>query len=277
MFDKRDDPEYLHTCVETITRQWFGHRCPWYGISEEKLAATRLPKPLRRLYSFAGEWPTGNNWESIYAYQDMLLPFETLFSREGKVVFVSENQGVWQAGTLPYGDDPPVWFRVNKQDEPWRKLCDSLTEFLITFCLHEIVFGARHVTCADKILDRFDQIECHISPLWIDGPYVSMVDDIAPTSISFHLVDGQYLVMNNSWCGTSIAEPWLQNPDFFTDADDRGHTFDANYPLPDHPAIPDFIQKNQLNNLIHRHEEQAAYHHEMIEKYTQMIDCLDKK
>jgi len=95
MFDKRDDRKHLRSCVEQITRQWFGYRGPWHSIAEKKLAETRLPKPLLWLYGFAGEWPSDNWWETVFAYQDMLLPFEALFSHDGKLVFVSENQGVW--------------------------------------------------------------------------------------------------------------------------------------------------------------------------------------
>ena len=275
MFDNRDDPAYLRSCVEQITRQWFGYRVPWYGIAEEKLAETRLPTPLRWLYAFAGEWPSDNSWETVFAYQDILLPFEMLFAQDGKLVFVSENQGVWHVGTLPHGDDPPVWVRENEDGAPWQKLCDSLTEFLVTFCLHEIVFGARYRTYVDNILDRFDQLECHISPLW-HGSYVHLFDGKVSRPISFHMVDGRFLVMDNGWCGTSVDEPWVKFPDLFKIPDEPSRGFNAFGPMPEHLAIPDFIRKSHLENLIRRHEAQAEYHQEMIAKYTRMLDGIDE-
>lgn len=272
MFDNRDDLGDLRSSVERITYQWFGFRGPWHGIADEKLVETELPTPLRWLYGFAGEWPSDNNWQSIFAYQDVLLPFEVLFSHDSKLVFVAENQDVWHAGTLSRGDDPPVWVRTNERNATWRTLCDSLTQFLVTFCLHEIVFGSRYRAHADHILDRFDKMGCHISPLWLNGPYVNMLDGDACRPISFHLVDGRYLVMDNSWCGTSSDEPWVRFPDLFKLPNEHGRGIDPFAPIPDQVSVPDFIRKSHLEKLIRRHESQAEYHHVMIAKYTHMLD-----
>jgi len=105
--------------------------------------------------------------------------------------------------------------RENEDDAPWHKLCDSLTDFLVTFCLHEIVFGARHLAHAENILDKFDQLDCQISPLWLDAPYVYLFEGKVSRPISFHMVDGRLLIMDNSWCGTSMDEPWVRFPELF--------------------------------------------------------------
>ena len=275
MFDDRTNLEGLQTSVERITRQWFQHRGPWMGISEEKLSQTKLPDPLRWLYGFAGEWPSDNWWETVFAYQDMLLPFECLEVKEGKLVFVSENQGVWHVGTLTEGVDPPVWVQENEPGAPWQKLGDSLTEFLVTFCLHEIVFGAHHRVHVEGTLDQFADRGCHISPLWLDAPYVSLFNDHVSRPISFHLVDGRYLVMDNAWCGTWVDEPWTKFPDLFSQPDDAPGKIKGHEPLPEDMQIPDFVRKVHLQNLIRRHQQQAEYHQEMIVKYEQMVERLD--
>ena len=236
MFDRRDDPAYLRSCLETMVDKWCGHRLPWFGIDADKLAETRLPEPLHWLYSYAGEWPSANWWESLFANQDILLPFESLQMEDGKLVFVWECQGVWWVGTLPEGDDPPVW--VRDEDHPWQKLCDSLTEFLVTFCLHEIVFGLPHRTTSENILDRFDREDCHISPLWLNGPYVGDCRGEVCDPTSFHIVDAQFLVMDNYWCATMAEEPWERFPDLFKVPDESPRKLDGNLPFPDDVPVP---------------------------------------
>ncbi len=275
MFDRRHDRHDLRTSIERMTELWFGHRGPWHGIAADKLAATRLPAPLRWLYGFAGEWPSNNAWESVFAYQDLLLPFETLFMDDGKLVFVSENQGVWLVGTLPDGDDPPVWVRENEPESPWYKLCDSLTEFLVTFCLHEIVFGARYRAHGKNLLDRFRSHGCHISPMWLDGPYVGhgqTFEDCVDHTISFHMVDGKLLVMDDGWCGTSMDEPWIRFPDLFKIPDPPSPGYDSLAPLPEHLAVPSFIRKSHLENLVRRHATQAEFHQKKIAQYRSMLE-----
>lgn len=275
MFDKANGLEHLRTSVQTITKQWFEHRGPWLGISEEKIAQTKLPEPLRWIYRFAGEWPSDNWWETVFAYQDMLLPFESLSIKDGKLVFVVENQGCWDVGTDTSGEDPPVWVRENEDHAPWQKLCDSLTEFLVTFCLHEVVFGSRYRTHVENILGRFEKLGCHISPLWLDAPYVYLFDDIVSRPISFHMVDGRFLVMDNAWCGTSVDEPWRQFPELFKVPEEQPRSIEGHLPFPADIEIPDFVRKSHIQNLIRRHQRQADYHQGMISKYEQMLQKMD--
>ncbi|MBM4076718.1 MAG: hypothetical protein FJ267_13900 [Planctomycetes bacterium] len=278
MFDNHKDSDSLRACLETFASHWIGHRQPWYGIADEKLATTRLPKPLQWLYGFAGEWPSGNYWESVFAYQDRLLPFEALFTRDEKLVFVSENQGVWIVGTLPEGNDPPVWVRMNEESETWHLLCDSLMEFLVSFCLHEIVFAAPYVGHLENVLDHFSDRGCHISPLWLNGSYVGMDESIQRRSISFHIVDGTYLVMDNDTVGTRIANPWERFPDVFRMPAVSEETVSrSSVPMEFREDIPSFIRKKHLESLIEKHKRQADYHLEKCRRYEQMMNNLDHR
>ncbi len=109
MFDNRDDVEHLLTSLELFLTHWQGSTHGWYGTAPEKLSPAAIPEPLRRLYAFAANSPGKNAWCSAFSYQDHLCPFELLRIRDGRLVFVWENQGVWQCGTLTEGNDPPVW------------------------------------------------------------------------------------------------------------------------------------------------------------------------
>ena len=134
---------------------WLGQRKPEYGERPEALAKIELPMPLRRLYEWAGRWPS---FESLcetkggvaaFSNNDFLVSLAGLQSADtGKIVFVGENQGVWNCRTLPvYGDDPPVWCfacRREKRDicHSEKRVFNSLSRFLVSFVLREIIFGA---------------------------------------------------------------------------------------------------------------------------------------
>jgi hypothetical protein len=135
---------------------WLGPRRLEYGESAEALAALRLPIPLRVLYEFAGRWPrfyplpNYEPWNHALAHQDHLKKLERLqFTRNDRLIFVDENQGVWECCTLTHGDDPPVWCIEDHQDNTgqWTKqerlVCSSLSTFLVSFVLQELMFGSR--------------------------------------------------------------------------------------------------------------------------------------
>jgi hypothetical protein len=61
----RINPTQRMTVLESFTRWWFfAPHGEETGVSPERLAQLSIPTPLKRLYSFAGEWP-GGGWESI--------------------------------------------------------------------------------------------------------------------------------------------------------------------------------------------------------------------
>ena len=164
---------------------WLGPRRPDYGESTRTLSEHSLPMPLKRLYEFAGRWP---NWDHqgpiqyavpAFAHQDSLAALDTLkHESDGKVVFLHENQGVWNCRTLSHGDDPPVWCYGDQMDEQenWftgeRLVCDSLSRFLVTFVLQEITSGARLHLSDEGLTARFESQQSSVVPIWLDGPYV---------------------------------------------------------------------------------------------------------
>jgi hypothetical protein len=164
---------------------WLGARRPNCGESAEAVGEHSLPMPLKRLYEFAGRWP---NWDGqgsmkyavpALSHQDSLAALQNLkYEADGKVVFLHENQAVWDCRTLAHGDDPPVWCYGDQMDERgnWfqgeKLVCDSLSHFLATFVFQELTFGSRFTLDDDGLSTRFLLEREWAVPVWTDGRYV---------------------------------------------------------------------------------------------------------
>jgi hypothetical protein len=275
MFDRPDDHHYLQARLEAFITHWHGWRSPWFGIAAEKIEQTQLPQPLAWLYGFAGEWHGRYYWDKLLGNQDCLISFEDLAVRNGKLVFVSENQAVWQVGTESAGEDPPVWACFD--NGPWQPLDASLTQFLVTFVLHETVLGCQHVGKAHDALERLTAAGMHLSPLWLDHPYPSLIDGSASRPLSFHVANGTHLVMNNHWCATNAESPWVALPSIFKPKEKQKSSggLDPYEPIPDHIQLPSFIRRSHLENAIRLHEAEAEYHEQRCKLYRKMMIDLD--
>jgi hypothetical protein len=273
MFDRPDDPDYLQARLEAFISRWHGWRRSWFGVAQEKIQQIKLPKPLAWLYGFAGEWHGRYYWDTLLGNQDCLIKFEDLFILDGKLVFVSENQGVWQVGTDSAGDDPPVWTRLDER--PWQPLDDSLTRFLVTFVLHETACGCRHFASADDVIGELTEAGMHVSPLWLDHPYPAFFEGNAGRPLTFHVANGKYLVMDNQWCATNEESPWLALPSLFEQKDHReSRGFDPYEPMPDHIQVPSIIKRSHLQSAIRLHEAAAEYHQGRCKLYRKMLDDM---
>lgn len=108
--------------------------------------------PLRRLYGYALRWSPP---QSIHPAAESVLGMQNEFvlwqpSSSGELIFALENQCVWSCGTLPYGEDPPVWVSdcsgyesgcVDSEERRASKrviLSESLSSFLVSYCLYEM-------------------------------------------------------------------------------------------------------------------------------------------
>lgn len=154
---------------------WLGPRKVTYGTPAKQLAKYQLPKPLRLLYGFAGRWPIAGYNVPAFSQQNALLAPRNLRERDGKLLFVRENQGCWSCETLPRGEDPPVWFVGEHLDDQYdkdSKVCDSLSSFLVTFVLHELLWGSRATSADRKLCDLFKANKRKAMSLWSKGPFV---------------------------------------------------------------------------------------------------------
>lgn len=275
MFDRDDDPQYLQSRLEAFINRWHGHRKPWFGVAAEKIAQTQLPKPLAWLYGFAGEWHGQHYWDTLLGNQDCLVPFEELSISDGKLVFINENQGVWQVGTDTDGDDPAVSVRVD--DGPWQLLDDSLTRFLVTFVLHETTFGCQHLGSSENVIEQLTARGMHISPLWLNRPYPRFFDDKVGRPVSFHVANGTHFIMDNRWCATNIDAPWESLPEIFRPKERRPASsgFSPYEPMPEHLQVPSFLRKSHLQNAIRLHEAEIVYHQGRCALYRKMLADID--
>lgn len=177
-------PKERMSALFEFVNLWAGPRQPEFGETAERLATHQLPVPLAQLYEFAGRWPRkgqtigeGFRWH-LFAEQDALLPLDDLqLTENGKLIFLSENQGVWDCRTLCEGDDPPVWCRGERvENGVWvsseKSVCGSLSKFLVSFVLQELVLGSPTWADSERLEEHFlNDIENAI-PVWLNGPYV---------------------------------------------------------------------------------------------------------
>lgn len=277
MFHKRDDPLLLQDSLESLVDKWIGYRRPWYGVESEKLDRVELPQPLRWLYSFAGYWPSNNWHEHLFGTQNGIVPFECLSkTADGeKLIFGSENQGCWIVSTLPVGDDPPVW--VSFDDEPWTLLTESLMEFLVTFCIQEIIYGSFRLGSGENLIKQFRDSGKQVTPIWLSGPFVSWGDDPREL-IDFYLVDNCILATEDrcGWSGGAFESDSVPEFDFvqWKELPSQSQSGYSRYTvIPDEFAcqMPEIMKENHYRDLIGRHEEQALYHLEMVRKYTSIL------
>lgn len=201
---------------------WLGPRRSSYGESPQAIGERSLPMPLKRLYEFAGRWPSLDYEGPIqYAapalsHQDSLAALHRLkYEGDGKVNFLCENQGVWDCRTLAEGEDPPVWCYGDQMDEheKWftgeRLVCDSLSRFLVTFVLQELTCGSRVHLCDESLRACFEARRGSAVPVWTDGPYVH------GTRHNYFLWGG--VIVGNLWGDSVFAANSQEGVEFLTE------------------------------------------------------------
>ncbi len=176
---------------------WLGPRREEFGLPGVVLDEHRLPKPLRSLYSFAGRWkrphPQVDEELEIFSIEEHLRPVDRLeVSPDGKLIFIDENQGNWTCATLPEGDDPPVWVEDvfnNYGQGKWGLVSESLSQFLVTFCLRELLSGSKFHLMDKGLEQLFESSKAEAIPLWTEGAYPNWEE-----KFSFYLLHGSVMV-----------------------------------------------------------------------------------
>ena len=279
MFHDRTNSLDLQNSLEKFITNWFGTPLPWYGVDAAKLERADLPSPLAWLYSFAGYWPSNNWHEHLFGADDGISPFECLMKSDGKLIFGSESQGQWTVSTLDHGENPPVWISTDTTPD-WTPLCDSLMEFLVTFCLRESMFASAQTGAGYNLIECFRSNGNQVTPLWLGGPYIGLKrleDDceFQADKLDFYLIDSWILATDNScgWRGGQFASTSSPKIDFVQwnePVQEFRRPFSNFESIPDDIAgrMPKTIFNHHYENLIKRHKEQSTYHDNMVEKYT---------
>ena len=260
----RDNPVKLLEILERFTCFWAYtlKNDEAFGVSDERLARVEMPKPLRALYQFAG------SLENIFSHQDHLVPFECLETDNGKLIFAWENQGVWSIATEMAGDDPNVYVKHDDDDE-YELLDSSLARFIVTFCLHEMIFGAASLSSIDDFPSKLESQKKIAIPIWLDAKYPN-------GPLSFYLVDGRILVMNDSWCGGKQPDMDASYPVFFPKNMHKGQqqNLERTCEFWEIPELPIFVKQQHLESLVRRHKNIADEHREKSVHYESILGRL---
>jgi hypothetical protein len=189
--------------LQELVRFWHGPIGPGDGIDDRKLAGIAMPHPLRWWYRWAGK------------RREILPPLlkpRQLEIADGLLRFTLDfDEDVYQWGTLPDGDDPPVSGRFD-DGEPWSAANVRLSEHLILECLFEAVSSCAKYSAAGGPLKEheFAEISKAIPPLGF-SPWGSL-------ELTFFAGNGAFMVASPSgppdggqacgvWIGAQTREP----------------------------------------------------------------------
>ncbi|CAM3422300.1 MULTISPECIES: hypothetical protein [Saccharibacillus] len=222
------DNEQTMERLKAFICKWAGPARPEYGLRREDIPAD-LPAALQDFYAFAGRWPNpsfaaglqkGSIRPKLFETQDIWLEASELKRQAGQITFLLENQGSWSCEVDAGRDDSPVYSNAAQLWDDHLQgsevVCPSLTHFMTTFCLQELVFGSRFFGKLDGALDP-TVFRDTLHPLWLDGHYV-----FKEPSHSFYLCGDDLLIMDyysDVWYGcldegalSLIADPGMVKP-----------------------------------------------------------------
>jgi len=198
----------------SFTASWVPDLSPTHRVPA-RLIPSFVPAPLKAIYAFAGNYPVSYteqwrtpNWiAGLFGKQDQLLPLDQLVVKRDRFAFIHENQGVWACETVIDQDDPPVFcdygFYDNESANGAYEVCPSLSLFLTTFCLRELVFGSQNLFCVESEPKSPSELVANdVAPLWIAGKYVY---DDEEALYSFYLCGRDLLIM----CSQAPCDYWL--------------------------------------------------------------------
>jgi len=158
-----------------------------------------LPDPLAALYRAVGGWmepAIAEDSPCLFAAHHRLVPLSELEQVGDRLEFATDNLGVWTCRCAPGPGDPPVYaaeYWEGPTDDS-RVVSETLSDFLITFCLMEEVYDSQCVAASitaptDTMRDRLaatgkclfwpdadllaDILDGDLVPIWLNGRHVS--------------------------------------------------------------------------------------------------------
>lgn len=197
----KDDKKSIEN-LKIFIEKWAGVPMSEYGLSEDEVPKN-LPNPLREIYLFAGNWPHPRDNDDkyfmpgkqprIFQEQDCLLGVGNLERKNGRTVFMVENQRNWTCEIDENDDASPVYCDASTLYDATvtghEVVCESLSHFLVTFCLQELVMSSEHVGTFVAESEQ-ELVKGDLEPVWLNGFYVFK----EPTH-SFYICDSRLLIM----------------------------------------------------------------------------------
>jgi hypothetical protein len=155
--------------LQQLVKYWHGPIQAEDGMGDAEIGSVPLPMPLRWWYRWAGKRTEVMGGQNIlwvprdYGHSHLMRAL-----KDGRLIFYSENQGVYQWSTPPRGDDPPVFGRWGCKGR-WAQERITISEHLILMCLFEAVCCHANYNASIAWLeeDRFNEIFKHIPPVAI--------------------------------------------------------------------------------------------------------------
>ena len=195
-FDGQPNADALMNELRRFVQFWVDPVLP-----VDSLATTfdsELPRPLNALLSIHAAYD-----QQIFSSQNTLLAFDQITIADDRAYFIDINQSGSVVCTLINNDDdPPVYLIDNNEHF---KCTDSLSEYLVSFALAELMYWAATQEnecgeCWDLDFPAIGRQHGHsVNAIWTRRPY------IWPKNIAtFHLVDGNVLTVEQA-NGTSMS------------------------------------------------------------------------
>ncbi len=205
-FESASTSNELMSELEKFLVFWLG---PWnsaFGEPESTLRSQRLPKPLRRLYAFAGKWKCteerGTEMRALNCGEGLRLLEQLDRTWLDSIYFADECQMNWSCSTRRRGADPAVWVKDNCGMDfyQWRCVDRSLSRFLVTLCLRELMGTSRFMRFDQRLEKWFRESMHKAVPLWSNHPF-----PYCPEGYSFYLIGDSVLVGDFRHDGMAFA------------------------------------------------------------------------
>lgn len=205
MLEFKDDPQKLMAALEEFLSVYYADRKIEYRRDINEIESWNIPEPLKYLYSFIEKYL---GQRANFCKQDGLYINSGKKTYEGKILIVGENQGCWHCYTDTEGEDPPVWTEdyLKEHHSKLTVTNSSLSQFLTTFCLREILLSS--IYCynlkvkIDNAVAEMKKQGYETVLLW-QGKYRQREYDVVPQLDSFYLVEDSILLGDSCWCGTN--------------------------------------------------------------------------
>ena len=162
-------------------------------------------------------------------------------------------------------------------------MCDSLSQFFVTFCLLEMIYSCDYRKTTDSDLaSLIDQQSSFVVPLWIDGPFPKFADDDTNYArpmqrVSFHLVQSQVLISTLLDCAGTMIPDWYEKyPEYFRksyrlqEKEKPSTTMDRDVAMTS-PHVPLLVRKQLIEISIRKHQRQADHHSERAAFYRGLL------
>ena len=211
MLKFKDNPQKLMAALNRFLSNYYGKLQKKKQRDPKEISAWKIPNFLKYFYSFAEK------------YSSIVDPQSGLLINKGdnvhhKRLFIGEFL-YWRTfttiSTQVAGDDPPVWISQSKEYESQyvdKLVCNSLSQFITTFCLEQTVFESVYcynfaqIKAEIKLSDLLSAIarqDYQIDLLWETINFWDIVHDKTLRTQSFYSVEDAILICSNDLCGTN--------------------------------------------------------------------------